>query len=125
MVQGGDPTGTGKGGDSIYGAPFANELHQRLKFSHRGIVAMANEEDNPVSNASQFFMTLDACSWLDKKHTIFGKIEGNTVFNLIKIGGLPTDKNDRPDCEPMPMIEKAIVLLNPFDDLEPRNLIRT
>jgi peptidyl-prolyl cis-trans isomerase SDCCAG10 len=42
MVQGGDPTGTGKGGQSIYGAPFMDEYHTRLKFNHRGIVAMAN-----------------------------------------------------------------------------------
>lgn len=40
MIQGGDPTGTGTGGDSIYGKPFNDEFHQRLKFSHRGIVAM-------------------------------------------------------------------------------------
>lgn len=42
MVQGGDPTGTGTGGESIYGSPFKDEFHQRLKFSHRGLVAMAN-----------------------------------------------------------------------------------
>ncbi len=42
MIQGGDPTGTGSGGESIYGKPFIDEFHQRLKFSHRGIVAMVN-----------------------------------------------------------------------------------
>ena len=73
MVQGGDPTGTGQGGESIYGQAFNDEFHSRLKFSHRGLLAMANcGEAN--DNASQFFLTLDACSWLDKKHTIFGTI---------------------------------------------------
>ena len=43
MVQGGDPSGTGTGGESIYGAPFADEFHQRLTFSRRGLVAMAND----------------------------------------------------------------------------------
>ena len=51
MVQGGDPTGTGRGGTSIYGAPFVDEFHSRLKFSHRGIVAMANQE-KPNTNES-------------------------------------------------------------------------
>jgi peptidyl-prolyl cis-trans isomerase SDCCAG10 len=42
MIQGGDPTGTGEGGKSIYGEPFDDEFHQRLKFTHRGLLAMAN-----------------------------------------------------------------------------------
>jgi peptidyl-prolyl cis-trans isomerase SDCCAG10 len=90
MIQGGDPTGTGQGGESIYGAPFADEFHSRLKFTHRGIIAMANCGE-PNDNASQFFITLDDCADLDKKHTIFGKIEGNSIYNLQKIGELPTD----------------------------------
>lgn len=40
MIQGGDPTGSGQGGDSIYGKPFKDEFHQRLKFTQRGLVAM-------------------------------------------------------------------------------------
>ena len=43
MVQGGDPSGSGTGGESVYGEPFPDEFHQRLSFSHRGIVAMAND----------------------------------------------------------------------------------
>ena len=74
MVQGGDPTGTGTGGDSIYGETFIDEFHQRLNFSHRGIVAMANEGERN-QNGSQFFMTTaPSCDWLENKHTIFGKI---------------------------------------------------
>lgn len=73
MVQGGDPTGTGKGGESIYGKPFRDEIHTRIKFNHRGQVAMANE-NQPGTNHSQFFYTLDSAPHLDKKHTIFGKV---------------------------------------------------
>ncbi|GMF53225.1 unnamed protein product [Phytophthora fragariaefolia] len=73
MVQGGDPTGTGNGGESIYGGPFIDEFHSRLRFNHRGLLAMANE-NKPNTNHSQFFFTLDACDFLDKKHTIFGKL---------------------------------------------------
>ena len=73
MVQGGDPTGTGNGGASIYGGAFIDEFHSRLRFNHRGLLAMANE-NKPNSNHSQFFFTLDACDFLDKKHTIFGKV---------------------------------------------------
>lgn len=53
---------------------FADEFHSRLRFNHRGIVAMANES-SPNTNGSQFFFTLDKCDWLDKKHTIFGKVK--------------------------------------------------
>ena len=87
MVQGGDPTATGTGGESIYGEPFKDQFHSRLTFAHRGIVAMANDGERN-QNCSQFFMTVDACPWLDNKHTIFGKIQGETIFNLIKISEL-------------------------------------
>jgi peptidyl-prolyl cis-trans isomerase SDCCAG10 len=124
MVQGGDPTGTGKGGQSIYnGLPFLDEFHQRLKFSHRGILAMANDS-TPNSNQSQFFLTVDACPWLDKKHTIFGKVEGATFFNLLKISELETGPDDRPVSDPLPKINSVKVLENPFDDMVPRNIAR-
>lgn len=61
------------GGQSIYGGVFPDEFHSRLRFKHRGLVACANAS-SPNSNGSQFFMTLDRCDWLDKKHTIFGKV---------------------------------------------------
>lgn len=70
-------------------------------------------------------MTVDACAWLDKKHTIFGKVEGNTIFNLLKISELPTDKlTERPTCDPIPMIKRVEVTVNPFDDIVPRYLSR-
>eukprot|EP00752_Nemacystus_decipiens_P004159 g3805.t1 len=119
MVQGGDPTGTGKGGESIYGKPFRDEIHTRIKFNHRGQVAMANENE-PGTNHSQFFFTLDSAPHLDKKHTIFGKITGNTIFNALRMGDIEADKDDRP-LEP-PRLVSVEVLLNPFDDIVPRNL---
>ncbi|TKC42488.1 hypothetical protein EI555_004736, partial [Monodon monoceros] len=71
IVQGGDPTGTGTGGESIYGAPFKDEFHSRLRFNRRGLVAMANA--GPHDNGSQFFFTLARADELNNKHTIFGK----------------------------------------------------
>ena len=125
MVQGGDPTGTGRGGESVYGEPFMDEFHQRLTFSHRGIVAMANDGERN-QNGSQFFMTVgQQCDWLDRKHTIFGKIQGETIYNLLKISELEVDpESDRPVCDPLPKIEKALVLDSPFSDIVPRSLAR-
>lgn len=70
------------GGESIYGGVFADEFHSRLRFNHRGIVAMANAS-SPNSNGSQFFFTLDKSDWLDKKHTIFGKVNQIASFVLL------------------------------------------
>jgi peptidyl-prolyl cis-trans isomerase SDCCAG10 len=84
IIQGGDPTGTGQGGESIYGKPFRDEFHSRLRFSHRGLLGMATE--GPHTNKSQFFMTLDATEELTMKNTIFGKVVGDTIFNLLKLG---------------------------------------
>ncbi|KAG9451798.1 hypothetical protein H6P81_004702 [Aristolochia fimbriata] len=120
LVQGGDPTGSGTGGESIYGRPFADEFHSRLRFKHRGLVASANA-GSPDSNGSQFFMTLDRCDWLDKKNTIFGKVTGDSIFNLLRLGEVESDKNDRP-VDPPPRILSVEVLWNPFDDIVPRKI---
>ncbi|VDP19466.1 unnamed protein product [Soboliphyme baturini] len=72
IVQGGDPSGTGLGGSSIYGEPFKDEFHSRLKFIRRGLVAMAN--GGPNDNGSQFFFTLEKAPELQDKHTVFGKV---------------------------------------------------
>ncbi|XP_045464368.1 peptidyl-prolyl cis-trans isomerase-like 1 isoform X1 [Harmonia axyridis] len=93
MIQGGDPTGTGKGGLSIYGQTFKDEIHTGLKHSGAGILSMANS--GPDTNGSQFFITLAPTQWLDGKHAIFGRISsGMTVVQ--RIGLVETDKNDRP-----------------------------
>ncbi|KAK9819770.1 hypothetical protein WJX72_002180 [[Myrmecia] bisecta] len=118
LIQAGDPTSTGTGGESIYGKPFADEFHSRLKFSHRGLVACANE-NKPHSNGSQFFVTLGRCDGLDKKHTIFGKVTGDTIYNVANIGELEVDDDDCP-LHP-PRIKEAEVLWNPFEDIVPRS----
>jgi peptidyl-prolyl cis-trans isomerase SDCCAG10 len=78
---------------------------------------MANE-NRPNSNQSQFFVTLAPCEWLNRKHTVFGKVTGNTIFNVIRLGGVEIDENDRPVDEIK--IIKVEVLWNPFDDIIPR-----
>lgn len=117
LAQGGDPTNTGTGGESIYGHEFKDEFHQRLKFNHRGLVACANRNE-PHTNGSQFFITLGAASWLDKKNTIFGKVAGDTIYNVLKLNDLDMDEEDRP-LEP-PVLKSVEVLWNPFEDIVPR-----
>lgn len=116
IVQGGDPEGTGHGGESIYGEPFKNELHSRLRFVRRGLVAMANCGTD--DNGSQFFFTLGACPELQNKHTIFGKVTGNTLFNMLKLEESLVDGDDRPLYPHK--ISSCKVLSNPFEDIVPR-----
>eukprot|EP00252_Welwitschia_mirabilis_P015708 TRINITY_DN3477_c0_g1_i1.p1 TRINITY_DN3477_c0_g1~~TRINITY_DN3477_c0_g1_i1.p1 ORF type:complete len:163 (+),score=31.08 TRINITY_DN3477_c0_g1_i1:134-622(+) len=93
MVQGGDPTGTGRGGESIYGSKFEDEITRDLKHTGAGILSMANA--GPNTNGSQFFITLAPTPWLDGKHTIFGRVcRGMEVVK--RLGNVQTDKNDRP-----------------------------
>lgn len=90
MIQGGDPTGTGMGGNSIWGKYFENEVHPDHVFDRKGILAMANAGKD--TNGSQFFITLDACDWLNGGYTIFGEVvEGQDVVDTIgKLEGHPT-----------------------------------
>ena len=81
IIQTGDPTGTGHGGESFYGAPFENERHQRLRFHRRGLVAMANTGEHNT-NESQFFITLDATPELQNKYTIFGCVGGLSLIHI-------------------------------------------
>jgi peptidyl-prolyl cis-trans isomerase B (cyclophilin B) len=89
MVQGGDPTGTGRGGP---GYTFEDEFNDHR--IERGALAMANA--GPNTNGSQFFIvTAVACPWLDGKHTVFGRVSaGMDVVDAIS--GLDTDAADRP-----------------------------
>uniref|UniRef100_A0A665WZB9 Spliceosome-associated protein CWC27 homolog n=1 Tax=Echeneis naucrates TaxID=173247 RepID=A0A665WZB9_ECHNA len=116
IIQGGDPTGTGEGGESIYGRPFKDEFHSRLRFIRRGLVAMANA--GPHDNGSQFFFTLGRADELNNKHTIFGKVTGDTVYNMLRLAEVACDSNERP-LNPH-KIRIAEVLHNPFDDIIPR-----
>lgn len=70
------------------------------------------------SNASQFFMTFGDCQHLNKKHTIFGRVIGDTVFNLMALQSIDTDQQDRPTSPPV--IRRTKIVLNPFDDMVPR-----
>ncbi len=93
MIQGGDPTGTGRGGQSIWKSPFEDEVTDSLKFNHPGILAMANA--GPKTNGSQFFITTASTPWLNKKHTIFGEVvQGYDVIK--KIEGVATNGENRP-----------------------------
>lgn len=117
IAQTGDPTGSGEGGESIYGPEgFKTEIHSRLHFNRRGMVAMAC--DSSKLNQSQFFFTLDRCDQLDKQHTIFGKVVGETLFNLLKLNDFVLGPDDRPQYPPK--ILSTEVISNPFDDIEPR-----
>lgn len=118
MAQGGDPTGTGEGGESIYGHPFKDEFHSRLRFVRRGLVAMANS--GPNDNGSQFFISLGPCEHLQNKHTIFGKVAGNTIYNAVKLGEVEVGADDRPMYPPK--IKSTQILANPFEDIIPRQL---
>ncbi|KAL5511345.1 CYP1 [Sanghuangporus vaninii] len=93
MVQGGDPTGTGRGGTSIYGQKFEDEIHPDLRFTGAGILAMANS--GPNTNGSQFFITLAPTPYLDNKHTIFGRVSSGMRV-VQRLGAVATNAQDRP-----------------------------
>ncbi|KAI1287598.1 RING-type E3 ubiquitin-protein ligase PPIL2 [Halotydeus destructor] len=112
MVQGGDPAGTGKGGESVFGAPFEDEFRQHLSHTGRGILSMANS--GPNTNKSQFFITFRSCKHLDKKHTVFGRLVGG-LDTLEKIEKSKVDEKDRP-LEPITVL-KSIIYVDPFAEI--------
>ena len=94
MIQGGDPTGTGRGGESLWGGKFDNELNKSIKFDHKGVLAMANAGLN--TNGSQFFITTAATPWLTPEaYTIFGEVSSGYEA-VEKIENAPTAAADRP-----------------------------
>lgn len=93
MIQGGDPTGTGRGGTSIYGERFEDEIHPELRFTGAGILAMANS--GPNTNGSQFFITLAPTPFIDNKHTIFGRVSSGMRV-VQRLGAVATDGQDKP-----------------------------
>lgn len=112
MIQGGDPTGTGRGGSSIYGEKFEDEFDSSLKHTGKGVLSMANS--GPGTNGSQFFISAfrayNSCYFvgladvtlalaptphLNMKHTVFGQVvQGMDVVD--KLGSVRTGSGDRP-----------------------------
>ena len=143
ILQGGDPTGTGNGGESIYdggafsgdldpwpmdqrrgrnagptGVNFKDEFHSRLKFNRRGLLGMANEGALDT-NGSQFFFTLGKTEELNGKNTVFGRVAGDTIYNLAKMGEAEVEEGgDRPLYPTK--ITGVEILINPFDDMKKR-----
>ncbi|GAB7339322.1 hypothetical protein MBLNU457_5971t1 [Dothideomycetes sp. NU457] len=113
MIQGGDSTGTGRGGTSIWGKNFPDEVDNPLSHDGRGILSMANKGKD--TNSSQFFLTYRAVPHLNKKHTIFGHVVSG-LETLAKLEKVPTDDKNRPteDC----VLEDVIVYLDPFEEWE-------
>lgn len=87
MIQGGDPTETGRGGKSIWGKPFKDEFKGKL-FDKAGILAMANA--GPFTNGSQFFITTAPTPWLNGYHTIFGEVTPDSMKTLLKLNSVKT-----------------------------------
>jgi peptidylprolyl isomerase len=93
MIQSGDPTGSGRGGASIWNQPFEDEVSPSVQFDKPGLLAMANA--GPKTNGSQFFITTAKTPWLNGKHTIFGEVTAG--FDVVqKIESLPTNAQDQP-----------------------------
>jgi len=93
MIQGGDPTATGRGGKSCWGKPFEDEVSSEVAFTKPGLLAMANA--GPNTNGSQFFITTVKTPWLNGRHTIFGEvISGYDVIE--KIENTKTGFQDKP-----------------------------
>ncbi|PHH73461.1 hypothetical protein CDD80_3815 [Ophiocordyceps camponoti-rufipedis] len=148
ILQGGDPTGSGNGGESIYdggefscdldpwpmdqrrgqnaglaGVNFKDEFHSRLKFNRRGLLGMANESRTDT-NGSQFFFTLDKTEELTGKNTLFGRVAGDTIYNLAKIGESEVEEGSERPLYPV-RIERVEILVNPFEDMKKRSRVAT
>ncbi len=115
MIQGGDPTGTGRGGESIWGGVFENEYKPNIVFDKPGLLAMANR--GPNTNGSQFFITVRPTPWLNGGYTIFGKvIEGFDVVQ--KINHAKTGSYDRP------LVKQVIIeakIIDPKGGMDEKN----
>lgn len=93
MIQGGDPTATGTGGNSLSGKSFEDEVQPGVGFDKPGILAMANA--GPNTNGSQFFITVVPTPWLNMHHTIFGEVVAG--YDIVeKISNVPVGPGDKP-----------------------------
>lgn len=120
IIQGGDPTSTGAGGEAIYdGGLFDDEFHSRLKYNRRGLLGMANS-GKKNDNGSQFFITLGSTAELEGRNTMFGRVVGDTIYNLMKMGDAElADGSDERPLYPT-RITRTEVLVNPFDGMVKR-----
>ncbi|KAL1798896.1 hypothetical protein ACET3X_002933 [Alternaria dauci] len=112
MIQGGDPTGTGRGGQSIWGKPFEDEFEGPERHNARGVLSMANKGKN--TNTSQFFITYRAVPHLDRKHTIFARVVGGLDTTLRSMEVAEVGEKDKPvdDIE----ILNVVVFVDPFEE---------
>ncbi|XP_020794007.1 RING-type E3 ubiquitin-protein ligase PPIL2 [Boleophthalmus pectinirostris] len=114
MIQGGDPTGTGTGGESCWGKPFKDEFKPNMSHAGRGILSMANS--GPNTNKSQFFITFRSCTYLDRKHTVFGRVVGG-FETLTAMENVESDpKTDKPKEEIK--ILTASVFVDPYEEAD-------
>ncbi|KAG9229880.1 cyclophilin-like domain-containing protein [Amylocarpus encephaloides] len=148
ILQGGDPTGTGNGGESIYdggafsearelggiwpmeqregkntgdrGVGFKDEWHSRIKYNRRGLLGMAND-GTPNSNGSQFFLTLGNTPEIQGKNTLFGRVEGETIYNVARMGEADVGEGDRPTYPTK--VTSVEILVNPFKDMVKRTKV--
>ena len=114
MIQGGDPTGTGRGGQSIWGKNFNDEFEGPLTHDGRGVVSMANKGKN--TNSSQFFILYRAAKHLDRKHTIFGQVVGGLDV-LSRLENVPVQDSDKRPINDIEMKE-VTVFVDPFEEFQ-------
>lgn len=114
MVQGGDPTGTGRGGSSVWGKSFQDEFEGPLSHDGRGVLSMANKGKN--TNSSQFFILFRAAKHLDRKHTIFGRVVGDmeTLSRIENVEVSEADKRPKVDV----VIKDIVVYVDPFEEFQ-------
>jgi peptidyl-prolyl cis-trans isomerase-like 3 len=111
MIQTGAPSSNPKGGSSIWGEPFEDEIRPTLRHNARGIVSMANK--GPATNASQFFICFAPAPHLDGKNTVFGHVLGDESFETLeKMEEVDVDKKHRPKTEIK--IESVTIHANPL-----------
>ncbi|KAK0233006.1 cyclophilin-like domain-containing protein [Armillaria fumosa] len=118
MIQTGDPTGTGSGGESYWGTPFRDEYDLKGAARHdgRGVVAMANK--GAGTNGSQFYVTFKAAPNLDKKHTVFGRLVGGEDV-LDALERLPRKEGTERPAKPV-RITEVVIYQDPFEEYKTR-----
>ncbi|KAJ4314392.1 cyclophilin peptidyl-prolyl cis-trans isomerase Cyp8 [Fusarium piperis] len=113
MIQGGDPSGTGRGGQSIWNKYFDDEFEGPHTHNARGTISMANKGKN--TNSSQFFIAYKPTPHLDRKHTVFGRVVANLDV-LSKMEDVPTDGSNRPLNKIV--IKDIVVFHDPFAEFQ-------